>query len=186
MTLTLTKTNRNGRIPLNRIFPAIVARFPHECRVLSHCRSDDDRLQVLWKRSGEVNSDVQNIVQLTEADRPMLMMNLRISLVAGAATALAWAYPTGLNSRGEGYRRVRLERERQADLFRKGRISFDVASPIIDVRRKFRVLGEEIGEVAHAIDQVENHGMVRSNVRMELIQVAAVCVAWLESLEVQS
>jgi hypothetical protein len=168
---------------MNRIFPAIAARFAHEYRVLRHCPTEDDRLQALWNRSAEVNHDVQNLVQLTDAERPLLLMNLRISLVACAATALAWAYPAGRNPRGIGYRRVRLERERQTDLFRRGRIAFDVANPIIDVRRKFRVLGEEVGEVAHAIDQAENHGMVVSNIRMELIHVAAVCVAWLEALE---
>lgn len=171
---------------LNRILSAVASRFPNEARVQSHCKTDDDHLQALWKRSAEVNHDVQNIIQLTDANRPMLDMNLRVSLCAVAASAIAWAYPTGMSTRTEAYRRIRRERERQTDLFRKGRIAFDVASPIIDVRRKFRVLAEEIGEVAHAIDQVENHGMVKSNIRMELIQVAAVACAWLESLEVQS
>ena len=105
---------------MNRILSAVAGRFPHEARVLSHCTTDDDRLQALWKRSAEVNNDVQNIIQLTDADRPILDMNLRISLVSCAATALAWAYPTGLGTRTQGYNRVRLERERQNDLFRRG------------------------------------------------------------------
>jgi hypothetical protein len=168
------------------IFNAMFNRFAHEASVQRHCQTDDDRLQVLWKRSAAVNEDVQNIIQLTDAERPMLEMNLRISLVACATAAVTWAYPQGNGPRSTGYQRIRREREHQRDLFRRGRISFDVASPIIDVRRKFRVLAEEVGEVAHAIDQVENHGMVASNIKLELIQVAAVCVAWLESMEVPS
>lgn len=81
---------------------------------------------------------------------------------------------------------VKRERERQRQLFRDRKISFDVASLIIDPRRKFRALAEEVGEVAHAIDQIENHDMAAGNLHMELIQVAAVAVAWLESMEVQS
>ncbi len=41
---------------------------------------------------------------------------------------------------------------------------------------KFTVLGEEVGEVAHAI--LENDKL---NLREELTQVAAVCVCWLQS-----
>lgn len=42
----------------------------------------------------------------------------------------------------------------------------------------FRVLGEEVGEVAKAINQRE-----RENARAELIQVAAVAVAMVEALD---
>lgn len=163
---------------------AVMDRYAHEWRVISHCETDDDRLQVLWNRTAEVNHDVQNIIQLRAAEGAMLEANLKISLVATAAVACAWLTSAPLNSRAESYRRIRAERMRQTELFRRQRISFDVASPIIDVRRKFRVLGEKAGEVAHAIDQIENHGMARGNLRMELVQVAAVCVAWLESFEV--
>ena len=44
--------------------------------------------------------------------------------------------------------------------------------------RKNTVLGEEVGEVANAI--LEDDVL---NLRNELIQVAAVCVAWIETLD---
>ena len=81
---------------------------------------------------------------------------------------------------------VRIERLRQRRLFAEGRITFDCASPVVDPRRKLRVLIEEIGEVAQEIDRVEQHPNSvshRHDLAVELIQVAAVCVAWLESLE---
>lgn len=84
---------------------------------------------------------------------------------------------------------VRIERLRQRRLFAEGKITFDCASPVVDPRRKLRVLIEEIGEVAQEIDRVEQHpGSVshRHDLGVELIQVAAVCVAWLESIEAQS
>lgn len=40
---------------------------------------------------------------------------------------------------------------------------------------KYRILGEEVGEVAHALNEQDI-----ANLHEELIQVAAVCIAWLE------
>ena len=52
--------------------------------------------------------------------------------------------------------------------------------------RKFRILAEEIGEVANALDRLEmiNCMTNQKHLREELVQVAAVAVAWLEALEV--
>lgn len=41
------------------------------------------------------------------------------------------------------------------------------------------VLAEEVGEVANAI----NDGLPPEHVRKELVQVAAVCVKWLEAMD---
>ena len=81
--------------------------------------------------------------------------------------------------------KINAERERQEKLFRTGKILFNVASTTPDVKRKLRVLVEEVGEVAQAIDLLESgHRQTRlKHLREELVQVAAVCVAWLESLE---
>jgi hypothetical protein len=88
------------------------------------------------------------------------------------------------------------ERERQDEMLRKGKFLYNCASAIASPRRKLRVLLEEIGEVAEAIDKLE---MVlemtlpkavvqgaKAHLRTELIQVAAVCVAWLEALRAES
>ena len=45
-----------------------------------------------------------------------------------------------------------------------------------NIDRKNTILGEEVGEVARAILEGDDAGL-----EAELVQVAAVCVAWLES-----
>lgn len=46
----------------------------------------------------------------------------------------------------------------------------------LDENKKNTILGEEVGEVARAV--LEND---EANLEAELVQTAAVCVAWLES-----
>lgn len=81
------------------------------------------------------------------------------------------------------------ERIRQRELFHQGKITFDVASPIPDANRKLRVLTEEIGAVAQELEKLEAARdrralkFITEDLREELVQVAAVAVAWLESLE---
>jgi len=91
----------------------------------------------------------------------------------------------------EVFAAIARERVRQRELLRAGKITFDVASTIPDDNRKLRVLVEEVGEVAQEIDDLEyaKHSAVKKAVtarlKTEIIQVAAVCVAWLESMEVK-
>lgn len=54
------------------------------------------------------------------------------------------------------------------------------ADPLLPTERKLAILGEEYGEVAKALNE-EWIGQP-SNLRDELIHVAAVAVAWAESL----
>lgn len=70
------------------------------------------------------------------------------------------------------------ERQRQEHLLKQGKFPFTCANPEIEDRAKLPVLGEEFGEVCKAI----NEKMAVEELKSELIQVAAVCVAWLESL----
>ncbi len=82
--------------------------------------------------------------------------------------------------------RVLAERQRQRQLFVDRKITFDVASPVPDTNRKLRVLIEEVGEVAQELDHLEQlpgSKPAQKRLREELTQVAAVAVAWLESLE---
>ena len=92
--------------------------------------------------------------------------------------------------------KIWLERLRQKQLVREGRIGFACDSPVVSHDRKLRVLTEELGEIARAIDRIENcdplrrpraelsdaSARARKNLCAELTQVAAVAIAWLESL----
>jgi len=77
-------------------------------------------------------------------------------------------------------REVSIERQRQEELCMNSKIGFSCADPRLGDLVKLPVLMEEVGEVGRAM-QENNLG----NLREELIQVAAVAVAWAESLERQ-
>jgi hypothetical protein len=88
------------------------------------------------------------------------------------------------------FARIADERLRQQRLLAEGRFNYSAAQPCTCNFRKYVILGEEIGEVAQALDRLENghtaavRNAGRAELREELIQVAAVAVAWLESMEV--
>jgi NTP pyrophosphatase (non-canonical NTP hydrolase) len=76
------------------------------------------------------------------------------------------------------------ERERQQALQRSGRFPWTCATPTVRNDSKLAVLTEEVGEVAREVNE-ENIGLKPldlEKLRSELIQTAACCVAWLESL----
>ena len=93
--------------------------------------------------------------------------------------------------------KIWLERLRQKQLLRDGKILFTCDSSIVGPDRKLRVLVERIGEVARAVEQMEftvlrgklsPHRSAKStgtrhDLRNELTQLAAAGIAWLESLE---
>jgi len=87
------------------------------------------------------------------------------------------------------FARIAAERDRQRQLLQAGKITFDCASVIPDPNRKLRVLAEEVGEVAQELDRLESckdrrgERFVLEDLETELVQVAAVAVAWLESLQ---
>lgn len=74
---------------------------------------------------------------------------------------------------------INLERQRQADKWGGKHVwgAGDCSSPHVDLSTKLIVLGEEVGEVSRAY-------LERDDVQLaaELVQVAAVAVAILESL----
>lgn len=81
------------------------------------------------------------------------------------------------------------ERHRQDVLKREGRFRFTCADPEMTHFERYAVLGEEFGEVGRAA--LEAHALVYDGqtpaeavdrLRMELAQVAAVALAWLEGL----
>jgi len=87
------------------------------------------------------------------------------------------------------------ERERQDQLRKAGKHPWSMNSIDVDDRRKLVVLAEEFGEVAMAVckqtqtvdgckegDDVHKQlEEIEENLTEELVQVAACCVAWLES-----
>jgi len=79
------------------------------------------------------------------------------------------------------------ERERQELLAATGQLPFSCAQQEIPVGCKYPVLGEEAGEVGTAVQELQcfedETGKLTDNLEKELIQTAAVCVAWLEALE---
>lgn len=77
------------------------------------------------------------------------------------------------------YALITAERTRQRDKWNKPHDwgTGDCSSPDVASIVKVAVLTEECGEVARAVLDKDNAGL-----RAELVQVAAVAVAWLESL----
>lgn len=73
---------------------------------------------------------------------------------------------------------VYLERVRQERLRDEGKFSHTCAQPDCPNHLRFAALMEEVGEVAHAHLEGDPDEM-----RKELIQVAAVCVAWVEGID---
>jgi NTP pyrophosphatase (non-canonical NTP hydrolase) len=88
------------------------------------------------------------------------------------------------SDRGRIYQEIDDERSRQQRLFGDQSIAGDLPRDT-----KLRVLVEEVGEVARAIDVLEaalrigdvNIPAFRKHLRSELVQVAACAVGWLES-----
>jgi hypothetical protein len=83
------------------------------------------------------------------------------------------------------------ERERQETLRRSGKFLWTCASPDVATVKKLAVLAEEFGEASRAATEEmialdkgrpEDAAGARLLLREELVQVAAVCLAWLESL----
>lgn len=99
------------------------------------------------------------------------------------------------------YEHIKIERERQQKLVDSGKFLWSCANILISLDRKMTVLSEEVGEVAKEVcdygisqDKYARENMTFPphrteyfllNIRKELIQVAAVCVAWIEALDQQ-
>ena len=72
---------------------------------------------------------------------------------------------------------VRRERDRQETLKRQGKFRFTCADKEMSDGEFLCVLMEEVGEVAHAMNEAD-----AESVYEEIVQVAAVCVARLERM----
>lgn len=75
---------------------------------------------------------------------------------------------------------LRTERHRQELLVYRGKLPFSAANPSIVSAPKLAVLVEEVGEVAK---ELQGPSIEADRLYAELIQVAAVAVAWAESIQ---
>jgi len=88
---------------------------------------------------------------------------------------------------GEAIARVIRERHRQDDLKAEGRFRFTCADDGMSNTERLACLVEEVGEVAQEVLTQKGRRLARDTegseeaLRKEITQVAAICVAWLES-----
>jgi len=75
------------------------------------------------------------------------------------------------------------ERERQEQLKAEGRFVYTCADVEMTTMACLAVLTEEVGEVARAVLSMKGLAKDEIELRKELIQVAAVALAWLEGME---
>jgi len=83
-----------------------------------------------------------------------------------------------------------IERQRQDKLKADGRFKYTCADLEMTLSQKVAVLTEEVGEVARATLEInalvsretDDHTELRHALRKELVQVAAISLAWIESL----
>jgi hypothetical protein len=78
---------------------------------------------------------------------------------------------------------IACERERQVELLAAGKIRYDCADPKVDPQRKLNVLTEEFLEAVREVNDADPDDDQPQRLRTELIQVAAVATAWVESLD---
>ena len=77
---------------------------------------------------------------------------------------------------------------RKQELFKlAGRFAHSCADVGVSDFERLAILAEEFGEVAHEVNEtIGGHAPLnREKLRKELVQVAAVCVAWLQGLDAE-
>lgn len=149
--------------------------------------SDDERLCRLVGLANGTGDDALLAAHSKNEQRDQHLANLVYCLSKTGSFVSGWLSIKGFRN-GLMVEATFAERMRQEELLRSGKLLFNCASAVADNRRKFRVLVEEVGEVAHAIDQIEcaaKHERydAEKHLIVELVQVLAVCAAWLESLK---
>ena len=154
----------------------------HKCRLLGMAGGDYDL--ALADLSTGVGLIAGKIIWNSNPRNPRF--DLTSLLQQTAAFAMGWADALKIKSE-TAYSSILKERARQMQLYRDGELLFDCSSPSVDPKLKHRALLEELGEVAEAVDMFDAEAITprHRHLYKELIQVAAVSVAWLESLEVK-
>lgn len=79
------------------------------------------------------------------------------------------------------------ERRRQHRLKAEGRFRHTCDDPALDDMNLYAILGEEVGEVGHEVNEAFDKEVERTpHLRDELIQVIAVAMAWVERIDGQA
>lgn len=79
---------------------------------------------------------------------------------------------------------ITAERDRQETLLASGKFAWTCAGPDVPDLDRLAVLAEEFGEVAREVCRVAcEKGTPSGDLRVELVHVAAVAVAWLEGID---
>jgi len=163
-----------------RVLELILDDYEGQSELVEKLDNDDERLIHLGRWLETLGKAVMIHEHGVGGQRQAARADLARGLAGLASLAFSWLELGDVPAVEEVYG----ERVRQRALFLMGGIHFDCASPKVNNRRKYRVLFEEAGEVAKALDLVERQDTPwnRHQLRAELVQVAAVAVAWLESL----
>jgi len=87
--------------------------------------------------------------------------------------------------RGKVLGAVDAEIDRQVSLAQEGRFRYACSDPEMPRGAKLAALVEEVGEVARALMELENHvsDLHGVDLQKELVQVAAIACAWIEAEE---
>jgi hypothetical protein len=173
----------------NGIMEIVLDDYSGQRQTFYKLASEDERLIHVCTLAQQIGEQVMIAEYGVGPQRPAAEQALTLALMSIASFTVAWlvkndplqCLETAVTAvREEIFR----ERVRQRFLILARKLIFDCSSPIVDNRRKFRAPFEEAGEVAQAIDYLERRDIEqgRFDLRVELIQVAAVAIAWLEAL----
>jgi hypothetical protein len=166
------------------------ARIPHAQNLYALAPDINDRFMTLYRIGGCIEANCRAVSVARLEARLFHQEQLKESLETLLAFVVVWLRHEAEDDE-EVVDAIWQERQRQRLLRLKSptKYPFDMDHPLPDVRRKFRVDAEEIGEVAEAIDKLEcasprQRYRRQAHLETELIQVGAVTEAWLESYEV--
>ncbi|HEY4415927.1 MAG TPA: hypothetical protein VGO57_09565 [Verrucomicrobiae bacterium] len=164
-------------------------------KVLNLINSDADTLKAVFAGADKTVNHHERLRQLTVGTGQLAAL-LRDPGWSKGHLRRVYGFCTGwLVALGEKHTTVLVEAERaqQEELFQAGKHLFTCSSPVVDEVRKLGVLVEELGEIADAIENLEKATVRDAKLAFdslqhrylvnEIVQVAAVAVAWLEAKE---
>lgn len=157
--------------------PTIMDVLHHIWRVIENGTARDT--------AADFNTDTKLAWLTGRVGNIVLTTRRQDAVLSVAACAVAWLQSLKMGYTDIAYQ-IANERARQLDMYVLRKHLFRMDSPDVDWTRKLRVLVEEVGELAAAIDQLEarpQNKAAKRNFTTELVQVAAVSVAWLQSFE---
>lgn len=89
------------------------------------------------------------------------------------------------DDQGECLEAIRKERQRQERLKSQGKFSSTCADLDLSHSERLAILGEEYGEACHEVNEGIGAGRSVNQAKLwdELVETAAVCIAWLEAIQ---